>query len=399
MKFEKNILLEAEDDNSVTEVEDSPLEAENNNEDYDWYSYLDDITNGRYELDMENLTDALDWIKITNQENLEDGDYYQPINLLVIGEPGGGKTSIIKQWAKSRDIALKALTGSELTDTMVQGLPFADTEVDPDSGKETRKQKFLPSTVFDALDDKKGRFSVLFLDELNRSWPEAEAAILSLIQDHEISDINSEEEKKHFDKFLFTVAACNPPSTNKETRNLSLALNTRFRFFNWDSDPRTTRDFWNKEYDNRLNKIKNDFDSDKDQAKYDRKFKKYSGRKEIINALVDSGRFVFSDTQENGEASKNGELVLNSRTLASALEACDGTVGQEVGIDRRGNPKYTPGSFLGEFAYHCGSKFLELIDEILAPVAEAQNEANGFQATVMDKFYRWEKAAKRAGKI
>ena len=44
---------------------------------------------------MKSLTDALDYVFYNNVENLEDGGYYQPVNLLIIGEPGGGKTSII----------------------------------------------------------------------------------------------------------------------------------------------------------------------------------------------------------------------------------------------------------------------------------------------------------------
>lgn len=395
MKFEKSQrLLEAEaEENSKAEV---PEEEE---KEFDWEQYIEDVTNGKYELDMERLADALDWVCMRNIENIQDSKYFQPINLLVLGEPGGGKTSIIKDWAKNRKIALKSLTGSELTDTMVQGLPFADTDIDTATGKEYRKQKFLPSTAFDELDDKKGRYSVLFLDELNRSWEEAEAAILSLIQDHEISDINYEGGKRHFDKFLFTVAACNPPETNKGTRQLSLALNTRFRYFYWDSDPKETRNFWDKEYEYRLEQAKAALDAGGKKSTYERKIKALNGKKAIIDALTDSELFVFSDGDEAGDAQKSGALVLNARTLASALEACNGTVGTIIGSNRRGGAKYTPGSFLDEFGYHCGTKYLDLVEEILAPVAEAQDAANGFQATVYDKFNRWRKMAKREGKI
>ena len=411
MKFEKYNLLETkmtnkralmEDEEAIEAEKEAPESSEE--EDFDWEARLDEWTGGKYELNMENLEDALDWLYITNKENLEDaeGGYFQPVNLLVLGNPGGGKSSIIEDWAKNRrkDVALLELTGGELTSDLVKGIPFdAEVEDPRNPGKTIHVQKLLPSTAFDDLDDPKGRYTVLFLDELNRSFADAEAAILSLIQSHSISNSNYLGNRRHFDKFLFTVAACNPPTTNKEVRKLSLALNTRFRFFNWENSISTTADFWIRQYERRIENVEKKFAIDKNQKVRDRKINKYSGKIEILKALRDSDEFVFSDSEENGAAAAEGKLVMNARTLGSALETCDGTVGSEIGVTRDGSPKYTQGSFLGEFSSHCGDTFLDLVEEILSPVAEAQNAANGFQSTVYDKFLKWQKKAKKEGKI
>lgn len=356
----------------------------------DW---LEQVGLGNRILKMKSLTDALDYVFFNNVENLEDGGYYQPVNLLIIGEPGGGKTSIINNWAKNRDIAFKSMTGSELTDTIVQGLPFADDVEDPkDPTKKYKKQRNLPSTVFDVLDDAKGRYSVLFLDELNRSWKEAEAGILSLIQDHTISDINYENDKRKFNKFVFTIAACNPPETNREARALGLALKTRFRVFFWESNPKETGKFWVDVYNQRIEKIKKDFAADGNEAKYNRKLKKYEGRKKIITALVESDEFEFSDGDEIDRADKTSKVVLNARTLASCLEMCDGTVGEIIGIDDKGENVYKDGSFLSEYKFHCGDDTFPMVEEILEPLAEEiDDEANAFQKTLFDSYNQWKR--------
>jgi len=267
--------------------------------------WLQDIGKGNLLIDTQRLDDALDWTYAINQRNLlaetpapyvenpvegseydendleiddifgdvddtEDPDdpnknthYFQPINLLVVGQPGGGKTSIIEQWGKHRKVILKKITGGELTDTMVQGLPFAteipDTEHPEDETKNKKKQLYLPSTMFDDLDiDVKitDKYSVLFLDELNRSYSEVEASLLTLIQSHDVPDINYANGRRYLHGFLFTVAAINPPDSNKEAERLSAAMTTRFMLFEWHSDPKETADFWTKVYNSRLSNLK-----------------------------------------------------------------------------------------------------------------------------------------------
>lgn len=96
MPKNKLVINEAEDDIMETEKEMSEAEQQeiidNSKAAADW---LEQVGLGNKILKMKSLTDALDYVFYNNVENLEDGGYYQPVNLLIIGEPGGGKTSII----------------------------------------------------------------------------------------------------------------------------------------------------------------------------------------------------------------------------------------------------------------------------------------------------------------
>jgi len=104
-----------------------------------------------------------------------------------MGEPGGGKTSIIQEWAKQKKIGLVTVTGGDIDENVTKGTPFARKVPDPNNpGKEVDVCAMLPSEFFAQLDNPNYKYTVLFVDEINRAYAEAEGALLTLVQDRTI---------------------------------------------------------------------------------------------------------------------------------------------------------------------------------------------------------------------
>lgn len=222
------------------------------------------IQKGR-ELD---LAETLDYAYIENMRSKRVG-LKQPLNVLVQGDPGGGKTSIIESWAEQRNISYLKITGAQLTASMIRGLPFreeinkalTDDEIKNSSMSDEGKQKvrsvvrYLRSTAFDVLDEHPN--TILFIDEINRSDVEAEAGILTLIQSHavpsdELASASESTGERIFNNFLMTVAAENPlgdadPWTTG-MHPLTDALKNRFVTVKWESTPESLRKFFGDTY-------------------------------------------------------------------------------------------------------------------------------------------------------
>lgn len=362
----------------------------------------------------KNLVNTLDHIYGVNVDEFDEiayasekkGKSFQPVNLLIVGEPGGGKTSIIEQWAEENDVALLTITGSNLTDTIANGLPMKDEyadEKDPDANgnpKKKARQVYLPSTVFDDLDDADGRYSVLFIDEINRAYPEAQAALLTLIQSHKTSNFFYEKGQRKYEQFLFTIAACNPPSTDEGVETLSRALNNRFRFFPWHSDPKETKAFWDEVFDDRLEGMKKAEAAGKGSPRLSKLMQGIEGKKFIIDTLVDSGQFKFEDTNEGEDELGLPTRTLSARSLASCVKESKGIIGDIVETDAHGNNRYTPFSFLDIFQDHCGSGSFKMVEAILLKARKKQKQAEerkarkiaGAQDTLLDLWRDWEEA-------
>jgi len=321
---------------------------------------------------------------------------FEAMNLLITGEPGGGKTSIIKAWAKSHGIHLVTVTGSSLTPEMIQGFP---TVIDSENGQELH---FIPSTYFKGLKQGQGKMTVLFIDEINRSNPAGQAALLNLIQSHELPNMLIETGVETYEKFLFTIAAQNPPESNEEILEmggeLGNAMTSRFKGFWWVNDPKKTAKWAVK---NIRAKIKgqeaklNDSNPDVvDDAKTI--INKSKGRQQIWEALANSDKFSFDDESENQylnpearrycgnqnvgtSVNRRYKTALNARTLNKLINECNGQVGEQVGTDKWGDPVYTEGSFLENFKPWCGDndETFEMVEDILKPLQDAQDKAKG----------------------
>ena len=164
------------------------------------------------------IEDALDLALDRNLDELdymEDDPNHRPRfqNVLLIGEAGAGKTARVKAWARKNNINLVTKLASVMDQTDLGGAPV------PDANREHIIR--LSTKEMDALERPR---SVLFLDEYDRAIKAIRGTLLTLINDHEITD---KESTRFIPNFLFTVAAINPADENYDTDEIDTAENDR----------------------------------------------------------------------------------------------------------------------------------------------------------------------------
>lgn len=287
---------------------------------------------GKYFVDLDDPVAVLDlaWKENIRQMRNRDPESpnFQPINVLAVGIAGTAKSGIIQDWARSKGAHLVEFTGSELDTNLVQGVAAK-------TGEEGNEHfKYLPSEVWDEL-DQPGQRSVLFLDELNRSYSECRAAILSLVQSHKIAgkDTSGKSNKKYLRNFVMTIAAVNPPdAAHKGTDLLDLAMLTRFYIINWEGKPEKQKAFWMGEMDRMMNRAKANFEAGVDvdgfpytEEDYEDDMEVLARRKSLIDRLIDPDFKYITDPEKLSNAARKQIGTLNARTLYSAILASDGT--------------------------------------------------------------------------
>lgn len=99
------------------------------------------------------------------------------VPVFLWGPPGIGKSSIVSQIAKDRDIGFIDLRLSLLDPTDLRGIPFFDSK---DNSAVWAKASFLP--------DGSTKEGILFLDELNTAAPMVQASAYQLILDRKIGE-------------------------------------------------------------------------------------------------------------------------------------------------------------------------------------------------------------------
>ncbi len=99
------------------------------------------------------------------------------VPVFLWGPPGIGKSSIVSQIAKDRDIGFIDLRLSLLDPTDLRGIPFFDSK---DNSAVWAKASFLP--------DGSVKEGILFLDELNTAAPMVQASAYQLILDRKIGE-------------------------------------------------------------------------------------------------------------------------------------------------------------------------------------------------------------------
>jgi hypothetical protein len=137
---------------------------------------------------------------------------------LLWGNPGIGKTALIKALAELEGAELRILIGSTLDPTDIAGLPFL--------GKNTEGQPITQSTLPDWADALNkaaiaGRRAILFLDEISTSTPAVQASLLSLIQGRLVG-----QHKLHDDVWI--IAAANDSSVAADGWELAPPMANRF---------------------------------------------------------------------------------------------------------------------------------------------------------------------------
>lgn len=334
----------------------------------------------------------------------DEGQY---LNLLCVGKGGSGKTSIIKKWVRSKKLNYMGLVGSEIRADDLVGVPFHIEDKDAKGNVIGHRVQNLTNNRFDPL-DMPGQ-SVLFIDEINRSYTSDRSSLLKIIQEHKIPDSNSKTADHYLKNLLFVIGAMNPGGNGvyEGAELLDDAMITRFAIYDWDSNPKVTLEWYEGVCRRRLQRLKEKRQHKQISAEaYALGVAIIKGRRNIMHTLLTSDDFRFSTDAEEARAHTKQIGVLNSRTLTSAVEASDGTVtGTRLG-ERQG--------FMPWFRRFCGSHqeaqkdargnilrdendneimvdddTTTLVATILADIEDAEDEANSAFTSVYAKFEKY----------
>lgn len=289
------------------------------------------------------LDRALRSAKTIQKEELEtgeptDGEYP---NILLVGQAGTAKTSVVKQWAKANGINLVYKDAKTMDPSALGGIVARDMG-------DTDYAKRLGTKEFQTLDAPN---SVLFLDEYNRAKSEIRGSLLTLVQDHIVWDPKSKGEMRHLPNFLFTVAAINPSGNiYKGAKEMDPAERSRFRRINIQMDPAEHLKFLEKHYTDRLAKAT---DEEEKLA--------IQGRLELAKKILGSPKFAYDtiiDEDENFE--DDAYIPLNYRSFKKALDDCDGT----------------KKDFIDIWSEYCNYKKKNMIVDILSDFVDVKDKAN-----------------------
>ncbi len=135
--------------------------------------------------------------------------------VLLIGDPGVGKSAIMTLAAKELDLPLHVLLGSTLDPTDIGGLPMRS----PDGTHIIR----IPLQEIQECSDKPG---VLFLDEISAAPGPVQAAMLRLILERKAGTVTLHPDTR-------VIAACNPPEQAPAGFELSAPLMGRMAVINF----------------------------------------------------------------------------------------------------------------------------------------------------------------------
>ena len=325
-------------------------------------SVVDDITPVP---NPNDITDALDKSLQIALDALDTGRETAgtAANILLVGGAGTGKSSIVRQWAKHRNVNLIAKNASSFDKADMGGGVAAEVD---DSGKRLNSMTRLTNKEFDSLMQPG---SVLFLDELNRADPEVVGSLLTLILDHQVPDNYSEGGMKHLKGFLFTVAAINPADDDAYagTTEFDNALLDRFRQIPVFADVPKYKRHLLDELNQNLELYKKK--AEKNPSRYNSKVVETMGKIGLAEKILSSPHFDFdsiTDEQEARATRRDGKesilqnKILSPRGFSALIRACDGT----------------KEDFLRLWNDYCNINKKDIIEQILTSYKDVADKAN-----------------------
>lgn len=153
------------------------------------------------------------------------------IPVMIVGQPGVGKTATIKAWADEMDYELITLIGSRMDPTDITGLPKGEKmqylNDDGSMGEKFVSSNLMPEWQFRTLRDKK---VILFFDEFSNTAPSTRASFLSFVQDREFNDGTKLPEE------TIIIACMNPSEEAADGYELDFPTTNRFIHIAWNPE-------------------------------------------------------------------------------------------------------------------------------------------------------------------
>ncbi len=148
-----------------------------------------------------------------------------PLNL--IGEPGQGKSAVVKDWARKlgMEVVMRTLAGVSEFESL-----FGIVHIDPDYDNEGFGRTKLYSPKNMPLPHEDDRYGIVFLDDFNRGEQQSIPAAMEFVNTGAYNDYRL---PRHFG----IVAASNPQGVGNKVKSLDNAQFTRFCNVIIEGDP------------------------------------------------------------------------------------------------------------------------------------------------------------------
>lgn len=284
------------------------------------------------------------------------------LNVLFIGMAGAGKTARIRAWAEKNGVNLLVKRAVDMDETDLGGAVAPDMQ--------NLRARRLGSSELDALDDVPN--SVLFLDELNRARDSVRGSLLTLIQDHTVTDPTQPNGERYLKNYLFTIAAANPGEQNLgpmakalgwnfnpgdveayNVRDLDDAEFSRFEVHYVEAEPKPTAAYLKKSLEKQMKEAEEDQDFDE--------VNELARKIELSQKILNHPKFSFDDFSDIKDSKENGNgLILTPRTFELCLTSSDGT----------------KADFLKKWNLICNSERYDDIADILSNYVDKADKAN-----------------------